>query len=87
MLVIILLTRVFVIELTFIVLARQKDRIGITDKDIKNVLETSSMAGDVNLFVSERHIDTEGEAPLDAELEVMIAGECKRKEGICRIRH
>lgn len=61
-------------KLTFIVLARNKDRIGIADSDINNVLATSSMAGDVNMFVSERHIDTEGEAPLDAELEVMIAG-------------
>lgn len=39
------------------------------------------MAGDVNLFVSERHIDTEGEAPLDAELEVMIAGEWEEAIG------
>jgi len=67
--------QVFILELTFIILARQKDRIGIAEEDINSVLSTSSMAGDVNLFISERHVDTEDEAPLDAELEVMIAGE------------
>lgn len=65
----------FILELTFIILARQKDRIGIVEEDVDKVLSTSSMAGDVNLFLSERHVDTGDEAPLDAELEVMIAGE------------
>jgi hypothetical protein len=67
------------IELTFIVLAKTG---GPGSISLDDSLRSSQMVGDVNLFLSERHIDEDGEGAsgdaaelIDAELEVMIAGE------------
>jgi hypothetical protein len=66
-------------ELTFIVLARGEEQV----ESPSEVLKSCTMAGDVNLFVSERHQeDDESEQhatpAIDAELEVMIAGETEK---------
>lgn len=44
---------------------------------LEELLQSSPMAGDVNIFLSKRHEEEEGlcDSPFDAELEVMIAGE------------
>lgn len=73
-------------ELTFIILAQPEKKVSTID----DILQSCSMAGDVNLFLSERHNDEDdantkrGQAAsaFDAELEVMIAGEKGKVTGM-----
>lgn len=83
-------------KLTFILLARAYGQAGMEDvaqHDVQHILDTASMAGDVNLFVSERHLDDDEEAHdstsvphvvYDAELEVMIAEPTQRRKGLAK---
>jgi hypothetical protein len=69
-------------ELTFIILARGQ---GQDSASLDDLLQSSPMAGDVNLFLTEKHEEEKGldASPFDAELEVMIAGkQSELKRGI-----
>ena len=72
-------------ELTFIVLAKIDTQ---TSCSLEETLRVSPMVGDVNLFLSEGHSDEDdGSAErqvIDAELEVMIAGEKGSINGFIR---
>ena len=68
-------------ELTFIVMARGE---GVLDS-VSELLSSSTPVGDVNLFLSERNRDDDDDQlSVDAELEVMIAGERARGAGQVR---
>lgn len=70
-------------ELTFIVLARDRDV--KQDDDLAALLSRSPMAGDVNVFFNQVYDDDDDEdaAPLTyGEMEVMIAEPAHRRKGL-----